>query len=1121
MKKKLLILAIALLIILSACTLTACGKLIDLLNGNTGTNEDEGEPPTIIGLETIKASNDYLTGFEYAYNSRGTNPMALTFNDSYYLIIHYKNESKYSISSVKVTWKDSNGQATTKEFSRDMFAEGSGSEATYILFQAGDESSFQSESSIVFTINKVFYSSGSKTLPVSWDSEVETRSISVNLRPSFTLTLEYMNADMRYGETAESDSRSITRVYYKTDMKNYITSSDYTGKTSVPTKKGGWVFAGWYTQPNGQGKLFTAESTYDFWCDVTLYAYYERMYDITLEELATPIQHEYRELGTGASKTAPFTTGAVLKNRGKNSSDSVCSNTVLEVPDTVFIEKYSIIEKTRNDGIPYYDVNVTGTEYPVIRLDNGVFKEFNTITTASIGKYITEIGYAAFQQCTKMETLSIPSDSSLKYIGDYAFEHTDHLGHDYPFTLPHSVQYLGLCAFRYSGWGITVNDDSPASGESRLCIPPTWTYIGYKCFANTRFQRVVFKAGCHFDSQITNDEGFNDEDKSGSLTIRPAQNRIGASIFSQCYRLSNVVFETTDGQSDGLNIIPDYCFDAGSWWKESNEDGDFACINYISFGEGLTYIGKRAFNYQVKISELSLPISLEEVDQNAFYNCTSVTNLNFEHVEQKEIDKVGITLALNGKNSHLKILRSAAFCNLTGIDVVYITSAEFALYGNGVFRGCTRLKCIIFNNIQSVDTIPTGFKSGQAGINTEQGPKYSTAKGDAIDEDEVIAAHEMSDFLFGTAEAGENEQTKEDFALTYTSPVRIFCETEFVSALKGDMLKGKTVYGDLKRLKANGGTKSFNDQVFIHPLNNLFDYKYTVGSNEYVVQIAIQEIYKASGGKKTSTILGYSLVYWSARSETIVLPTIEDLATSSTLPIYELAAYAIPTSVVNITIPSCYTRLEHDAFNGCMALRNVDFEDINTLEYIGQYAFFGTSIRSFQGGTSLKVIGNYAFNRCESLVWVDLMNTPILNKYNGRMTKLYQFKYEYELEDYEEDFSNCIGNSAFQGCSALQWVCLPENIMQIQEGTFIRCDSITVFIIPTPKPSDVTDTTSDECFYAYAQPRMIFNDANLKRMNFYVASSATEIHQKLLSSEYIYTGRYQLLETAPEHPNVK
>ncbi len=1111
MKKKLFIPFLVMLVVAVAIFCTSC-DIEGLLNNMGSQTEDTGEAPVITGLRTIKAKDGYLTSKEYLYNTNGgqaTNPMALGFNEKYYLIIEYSNPSGYSISYVKVN---------SKKYVATEFASPSDKTATYIEFATKEDAK---KEVIEYLVNGVYYVNGSSTTKMSWGKDV-SKSIEVSVRPSFKLTLNYMNIDNRKGVSVTTSKTEVkNNVYYQSEVKNVsVLSADYEGQSAVPTKTGGWVFTGWYTHPTEEDTdksiLVGSDSTYDFWCDMTLYAHYRRMYNVEKVSLSEPIEHTYLSGGTEATIT--FEEG--VKLTGKSFSNELYThNITLEIPDTVTIDSYTVNQTTRSDGMPAYNVSVSSVEYPVVKVDSEAFRAFNTITSVTMGRYVEEIARSAFRKCDAIVDFSFNAGSRLKYIGDFAFENTELLGASSPFTLPDTVEYLGMCAFRYSGWRVTRNAGTGAAGESILRISPNWKYIGYKCFAKTCFRRVVFVAGCHFESQIPEDEGKEDESNYaiGRPTIAYTENRIGAGIFSQCYALSSVVFESNG--DDGVNIIPDNCFDAGSWWNKSDKrDGAFQSISYISFGEGLEYIGRKAFYYQTKIPELALPKSLKEVEQQAFYNNTSVTNLNFEHVLQETIEKEGITKALT-KDSQLTIVHSGAFANLTNIDVVYITSQYFALYGNGPFRGCNRLKCIILNNIQD-GNIPTGYKSSTI-LNDDGTKKYSKAKGDPIAENDydIITGHEQSDFLYGTAESGDQERASEKDATTYSSPVRIFCPSEYSEAFKKDLLVGKVVRDNAGKAKAK--TKSFADSVFVHPLELLKDYTYydELTGEDVTVQVAVQEIYKVENGNMKQDIqLGYSLVYWSARSKYIVLPTADNLHLAAGKQIIEVAAYAIPTSVNKLVVPGTYTRFEHDAFNSCTGLQEVVYEDIDKLAYIGEYAFFGTAITSFTGGTGLKVIANHAFKNCKSLIWVDLSETAITNNYNGRTTSsLYQCKYEYEIEDNKDgDYVDCIGSSAFNGCSALTWFYFPEKIAQIRTSTFTGCISLKTVIIPNANINNSTSANDDTCFYEYAQPNSVFDPKYTYQLELYVHPSAQQTHEELLKPEQIKG--YSVLSAAPAHP---
>lgn len=1035
MKRKALIILLALFIFSALMIFTSCSFLFP--------SEDGGKAPTIEKIEVIKATDDYFESKEYLFNKDCTNPLALDDGEEYYVVLHYDNPDKLPISYVKI-----NGQ----KINNTDFAQGSNTSKTYIYYKVDDMADSEERS---YVINSVFYVNGSSTTKMKWNSEItaEERVARVTVRPYFTLTLNYMDADRRMASSADSKKNTVEsfdNVYYNAEMSYYTVTPDYSGESIVPTKAGSWVFAGWFTKPNGEGELVTADDHYYFWCNVTLYAHYERMYNVEIVELDEPVVYEYVS-GNGALKTQEFTSGAVITNRDF-SKNELTHNPTLDLTDTIVMETIDYTESVGPYGVAVYDVKVSSSEYPIVKIDNNAFGKFSTLTNVSVGQFVEEIGYCAFQACEALTTFNFHEDSVLKYIGDYAFESTEALGINPPFTLPSTVEYLGNFAFRYSGWSNTRNAGSASGGESVLRVKKDWKFIGYKCFFNTGFKSIVFEPGCYFEDQIDMEEGKALESNLGYKTIQKDKNLIGASLFACNKNLTNVQFLTDEDENNALNLIPDACFDLFSWTSSS------AMIDYISFSEGLTYIGERAFFYQQKIPELKLPASLEEVDIDAFYENESVTVLTF-----------------GGNDSQLKILHSNCFGNLIVLDSCEITSTVFHKYGSGVFRGCNRMKCVIFSGITE---IPVGYKEDEPGSDRE-----------------VVVGHYQSDFLYATGEAGD---TGNDDGTTYSSPLRVFCMQNIVDEFKEELKRGKEVHAG----NTSSGTSAFSSSVFVHPLENLREYKYEHEGKEYQVTVAVQKIFKASNLKPTNTCIGYSLVYWSVRSEHVVLPTANKLDLD--YEIREVAMYSLPTSVKTVRVPACYTRLEHDAFNGCTQLYEVKFDDINTLEYVGKYAFFGTKITEFTGGENLTVIGDYAFRRCTALRWVDLHNTAIVNKYDGRQKYTDQFKYEYELEDNDRDDKNCLGNGVFQGCSALTWIYLPENIAQLRTGTFEGCKLLTTVIIPAASISEETSATKNECFYEYNTPNSIYEASTVHNIQIYVTSTAQDSHNFIYQPQKPY-----------------
>lgn len=1054
MKKKVsLIVLVVMAVALCATILCSCEVLQkipvigDLIGGGGNSNVTK---PKITSVQTLKDEDGWTESKEYLFNKDCTNPMPVTDNENYFIVLNYDNPSKLSISSVKI-----NGA----KIDSTAFYEGSDYTKTLIRYEVGENANSEVRT---YVINNVMYVNGTQTTAMTWDEDAEEdKEVKVAVRPQFKLTLNYMNLDYRdeskeareAAVLAETD-KSEREIYYKNEMTYAsIATPDYSQASSV-TKNGGWVFAGWYTKPNGEGELVKGDDKYYFWCDMTLYAHFERMYDLEVVSLKTPITYNGRQ----------YNSGVKVINRDFN-ANPVTHFINLVIPNTVVIEDISYTERTGAFGLPVYTPRVSVAEYPVVKIENLAFRAFNTIETVSVGKFIEEIGYGAFWNCTKIGTFSFPSDSELKYIGDQAFRNTEGLGvNSAPFTLPSKVEYIGTMAFRDSGWGYTAA--ATGGSTSTFTVKNTWKYLGYKAFMGTKFAQVNFEPGCYFEKQMNEDEGSALESAEGNRQIQYGQNIIGARLFAGCLNLVRVEFATDNGENNGLNIIPDYCFDI---FRYNNAK----MLENVFFAEGLTYIGQNAFYYQRNIPRLNLPASLEEVDCNAFYECEAVIELTF-----------------GGNNSKLRILHANAFGNLVSLDSCTITSPVFEKYGSGVFRGCDRMKCVIFENVTAA---PKGYLKKER----------TNAKGTDL---EVVIQHKQADFLYATGEAGlkeggVNADDDNDQAKTYSSPLRIFCPDNLVDAFTEEMKLGK----EMEAGSHSTGTSVYNSQVFVHSLANYKDYSFEYDGKTYTVKVAVQEVYQAINGNATKVKLGYSLVYWSERSEYMPLPTADQLNLSGGR-IIEIAHYALPTSVKRVYIPSDYQYISHNAFDSCSALVNVEFEDVDTLKYIGDYAFFGTGIKNFVGGESLEVIGQYAFQRCLSLEWVDLSKTKIVNTKNGSIKTRDMFKYEYELKDEKDDYRNYFGYGIFKGCRNLAWIYLPRDIRQIPTAAFTNCVNLETVIIPTKKDhiNASTSATDDDAFYQYGQPRTVFEPSTVYKLTLVVDAGAVNVHEDLFDGpEYL------------------
>ena len=93
-----------------------------------------------------------------------------------------------------------------------------------------------------------------------------------------------------------------------------------------------------------------------------------------------------------------------------------------------------------------------------------------------------------------------------------------------------------------------------------------------------------------------------------------------------------------------------YYFDNGAFYGSK--------FTKVTFGEGVTWIGERAFYGCTSITSITIPESMTEIGNEAFYGCNSLTSVNIP------------------ENSQLTSIGSSAFdetpwCNNIADGVVY------------------------------------------------------------------------------------------------------------------------------------------------------------------------------------------------------------------------------------------------------------------------------------------------------------------------------------------------------------------------------------------------------------------------------------------------------------------
>ena len=153
----------------------------------------------------------------------------------------------------------------------------------------------------------------------------------------------------------------------------------------------------------------------------------------------------------------------------------------------------------------------------------------------------------------------------------------------------------------------------------------------------------------------------------------------------------------------------------------------------------------------------------------------------------------------------------------------------------------------------------------------------------------------------------------------------------------------------------------------------------------------------------------------------------------------------IPSTIVGKTV----TSIRNCAFYGCKNLVNVTIPD--SITSIGNNAFeYCASLKSVLIPGSVTSIGNAAFNRCESLMNIEVIknNSNYFSQdgvlFDKNKTKLIQYpignkRIAYDIPNGVKSFGDC----AFDSCSTLKNITIPDSVTSIGWGVFSGSESLT------------------------------------------------------------------------------
>ena len=260
---------------------------------------------------------------------------------------------------------------------------------------------------------------------------------------------------------------------------------------------------------------------------------------------------------------------------------------------------------------------------------DGVLNSFAPagLTTYTIPNSVTSIGYAAFCDCSALESVTIPNSvtsigyaafygcSALKsFYGKFASEDNrcviiDGVLHSFApaglttYTIPNSVTSIGYAAF------------CDCSALESVTIPNSVTSIGYAAFYGCSALKSFYGKFASEDNRCVIIDGVLHSFAPAGLTSYTIPNSvtsIGDYAFEGCYALKSVTIPNS------VTEIGDYAFIGCS------------ALTSINIPNSVTEIGAEAFHGCFALTSVTIPNSVTEIGEYAFYYCLALKEVYCE-----------------------------------------------------------------------------------------------------------------------------------------------------------------------------------------------------------------------------------------------------------------------------------------------------------------------------------------------------------------------------------------------------------------------------------------------------------------------------------------------------------
>ena len=746
--------------------------------------------------------------------------------------------------------------------------------------------------------------------------------------------------------------------------------------------------------------------------------------------------------------------------------------------------------KTSTTALKTLDLSEATLEGDTKTLWDNVFQSTTNIETLILPNSITRIGSSVFTGSTSLKQIVIPE--KVEAIGNYTFGNCTAIEN---ISLPSALRTLGSYAFQ----GCT--------SLKEMVIPEYVSSIEERTFDGcTALEKVVIGNGV---KSISDYYTFNGCDNLTTIVIGDGVTKLESQLQGKT-KLANITlgngFRELHNAFNGCTALEKVTLPDSLRIIGNSTFSGCTLLTTVNIPDSVKTIGSSAFQGCENLDKIVFPKNLKNINSNAFYGCSSLDSIAFpdsvtylDYQSFANCEKLRIVNMGTGINKMHEYYNT--FANCPNIEKVYFspqlttipplfrgnTGLTTVILGDSTriidehaFEGCTSLKDIKFpKTVKEIKFYAfNGCKSLQSitlpdSLETFGGNAFENCGLTSITIPNNIK--ELPSRVFGYCPNLEEVILGDSVKYTnvdhYYSP---FYETSNIKTVTFG--KGMQEIGDI-----------FSGQTQLQKVI-LSDSVKTIGVNAFKNCSSLTDI----NIPNTATAILEEAFHWCTSLKNITLP--------DSLRILKGSSF-METGLTSITIPDKVSEIGGHAFAYCPDLTTVVLGDSVKFIESGQYAVFNESpnITSVTFGTGMEEINDVLRGKKK-------LTTVILGKNVKK-----------------------IGENAFNGCTALESINLPNGITQlgagafantglrtltlptqvtkIAEQTFYNCDSLNSITL-NKQLAEVAENAFAECDNVYevtvdnTAPAIISvasGFASLKKISF--GPSVTEIPDNLLSGK--------------------